>query len=78
MIIDNFSGYDIDVNDALCCRIKHIQYKFPRSKKIRIREKWRKQQKNYKTIEENFVYKVDDRIIMSSKIYKKLKENKNV
>ena len=75
------SGFNIEVNDFLCCRLKHIQYKFPRSKKIRIRRKWQKRQNNYKTIEENFVYKVDDRIIMSSKIFKifnKLKENKKV
>ena len=70
-------GHTIEVNDFLCCRPEKIQYRFPKSKKTRIREKWRKQLRNFKTVENHYAYKVDNRIIVSNKIYNKLKEKSN-
>lgn len=75
--VDKFSGYAIEINDFLCCRSKQIQYRFPKSKKTRIREKWRKQLQNFKTIEKHYAYKVNDRIMVSSKIYNELKGQSN-
>lgn len=75
--ICTFSGYTIEINDFLCCRPEQIQYRFPKSKKIRIKKKWRKQLRNFKTVEKHYTYKVDNRIIVSNKIYNKLKDKVN-
>lgn len=41
-------SYPIVANDLMGTEMKYVQYRFPRSKKKRIREKWAKQGKNYK------------------------------
>lgn len=41
-----------------------VQFRFPRSKKKRIRKKWAKDQKNYKNVPWDKVYKIGDTFIM--------------
>ena len=71
-MIDMFNGLQI-FTDPNHCTLK--QTKFPRSKKARMRKKWRKQLKNYTEIpREPFVIKVAGRegIIMHPKQAKQL------
>jgi hypothetical protein len=49
------------------------QFRFPKSKKVRIRNKWSKNKSNFKTIEIERFFKFEDKIIVSPKTFEKLK-----
>jgi len=51
-----------------------IQFRFPRSKKKRIRKKWAKQERNYKRIPSKSIYKIGDAIYVHPILYEQLKK----
>lgn len=53
---------------------KFVQFRFPRSKKKRIRNKWKKKAKNYRFQEFERVLKMDDTIFVSQKVFEKFKQ----
>lgn len=61
MNLSMFADYRIVVNDELCTKPMMEQYRFPRSKKKRIRAKWRKRKGNWRPTGEldHYAY-VDD------------------
>jgi len=59
------------ISSELC--VKKIQFRFPRSKKSRIRNKWKKDNKNFKYIPA--MYKWGDDIIAHPSLVDKLKKS---
>ena len=53
---------------------KRIQFRFPRSKKRRMRKKWTKNQKNWKTIPLDTIYRMGDTLIMHPMMTERLKK----
>lgn len=66
------TGFDVIVNDLVCIQHECKQYKFPKSKKKRIREKWGKRQSNYRVQKVHKVYYIQGRIVVSTKVFEKL------
>jgi hypothetical protein len=62
----------IFVNDLLCIRKELVQVKFPKSKKKRIRNKWKKRNCNFGLKDMHFMVKFDNKVYVSSKMYEKL------
>lgn len=56
--------------------MKYVQFKFPRSKKKRIQNKWKKQTKNFKYVScEDEIYRLEDNtFIVSPRMYELIKE----
>ena len=72
-------GLQLVINDATCVKKEKIQFRFPKSKKKRIRKKWAKRDTNFKTIEKHVCYKIpNDVLVISSKIYNELEKISNV
>lgn len=69
--------FNVYVSDAACVNTQWKQFRFPKSKKSRIRKKWRKKNSNFKMVEVHRVIRIFDRMIVSSKIYEKLKTKTN-
>ena len=55
------------------CEAEEIQYRFPRSKKARIRKKWARRPQNWKSIARDQVFKVGNKLVCSPSIHAKLK-----
>ena len=53
----------------LCVMDEWTQYKFPKSKKSRIRKKWSKQNKNYRMETIERAYMADGKLFVSQKAY---------
>jgi hypothetical protein len=77
MIVTDFimHGTPVLVDDNLCQFREFIQFRFPKSKKKRIRKKWSKQTNNWKWKEKERIFKFEDKIIISSKAYELLKDS---
>ncbi len=62
------------INDQIC--IEHIQkqFRYPKSKKIRIKNKWKKQKRNFREIEKHRMFKINDILMISSKVMEALKK----
>lgn len=67
-------GIPVIVNDFICISHELKQYKFPKSKKKRIRKKWAKQNKYFKIQEIHKLIKIQGKIIVSTKIFEQLKK----
>lgn len=72
--LSHINGFNVIEDKNLSPDSKRIQFKFPKSKKKRIRKKWLKRNENYKTIETERFIKFDNTIIVSTKSYNKLKK----
>lgn len=72
--LSHINGFNVIEDKFLLPDSKRIQFKFPKSKKRRIREKWMKRNENYKTIETERFIKFDNTIIVSTNSYNKLKK----
>jgi hypothetical protein len=79
MNIDNMYGYPININDDVIRSFNAPrQFKFPRSKKKRIRNKWENNPLNFRKKQpEVYAIRVGDRFYVSSEVYKQLKEATN-
>lgn len=53
---------------------KRVQFRFPRSKKKRIRRKWAKQAKNWRNIDNGNAYQIGDTLIVPPSVYEKIVE----
>jgi hypothetical protein len=62
-------GIDI-ISSELC--VERIQFRFPRSKKSRIRNKWKKNDRNFKRIPK--IFKMGDTIIAHPSLIQQLKK----
>lgn len=67
-------GFQVVVNDIACISKELKQYRFPKSKKVRIRKKWSKRSVNFKMKDVHRVIKMQDKLFVSSMIFEKLKE----
>lgn len=69
------TGIKIMINDNLCIERKFVQVKFPKSKKKRIRKKWRKNRGNYQWVENHNLIKIgNDMAMVSTKQYRQLEQ----
>lgn len=64
-----YKGFQVFIDDRACCTNELVQIKFPKSKKKRIRDKWKKRKDNFKLKQVERVFKVEDKLIVSSKAY---------
>jgi hypothetical protein len=60
-------SFRIIANDFACVSFDYKQFRFPKSKKARIRKKWRRKSENFKTVETHKVLIHGDVIYMSTK-----------
>lgn len=66
-------GMKILVNDISCIYNDWAQYRFPKSKKVRIRKKWKKDHKNFRLEKRERFFKIgNDVLVVSSRVYKQL------
>lgn len=70
----NQNEFQVLVNDIACVTKELKQYRFPKSKKVRIRKKWAKNRKNFKLQDIHRVINMGDRLFVSSLYYEKLKK----
>jgi len=70
-------GLNIEIKDYLCFTKERKQFRFPKSKKVRIRKKWRKQPKNFRLEDVHKVFKVGNTLFVSSLIHEKLIQEYN-
>ncbi len=72
-------NFELIESNYLDVDYKPIQYKFPKSKKKRIRAKWAKRSCNYRIMKIDRVIRIGNKLIVSSKVYKQMEEyyNKN-
>jgi len=75
-------GFDFSIHNPFCgipiienmyCEAEEIQYRFPRSKKARIRKKWARRPQNWKSIARDQVFMVGNKLVCSPSILAKLK-----
>ena len=66
-------GFQVVVNDIACISKEWKQYRFPKSKKVRIRKKWSKRSVNFRMQDVHRVIKMQDKLFVSSLIFEKLK-----
>lgn len=66
-----WGGVGLFVNDMLCISKERKQYRFPKSKKKRIRKKWSKRDKNFKMqdVHSMIVVKSERKIYVSQKAF---------
>ena len=66
-------GLGVIVNNTLCVATELKQYRFPKSKKVRIRKKWKKRSTNYRPAVVHRMYVIGDKLIVSSLTLERLK-----
>ena len=68
-------GIQVFVNDMACISNEWKQYRFPKSKKVRIRKKWSKNRANFRIEEVHKVImlKSENKMFVSQKTYDQLK-----
>jgi len=71
----SLGGIPVYINDTLGVEYHRKQVRFPRSKKVRIRKKWAKQEWNYQrwTTQTAICYRVGNSFVMNSKAYAAVK-----
>ena len=67
------NGIEIISSPYIVPTTRSYQYRFPKSKKKRIRLKWRRRKENWKTVMEEHFIKWGDKIIVSKKHFEQLK-----
>ena len=65
--------FEFYVNDMACIGMERKQYRFPKSKKVRIRKKWAKRPINFKMMEVHKVITMGRKMYVSTKTFEKLK-----
>lgn len=71
----NFQGFHFFVRDWICISHEWKQYRFPKSKKKRIRNKWRKRNNNFRNEEVHKAPIMGNDCFVSQKIYDELVKN---
>lgn len=67
-----FNGFEIIVNDSACIRNEWKQFRYPKTKKKRIREKWRKRYCNWRMEEIHFGVKCENKMYISTRMFNAL------
>ncbi len=67
-------GIQVIVNDLVCVYDKWKQYRFPKSRKKRIRKKWAKRNENFKFVKAERAFNMYGKLIVSSAMYEKMKK----
>lgn len=69
-------GIQVFVNDMACISNEWNQYRFPKSKKVRIRKKWSKRISNFRMQEFHkvIILKSENKMFVSQKTYDQLKQ----
>ena len=52
-----------------------VQFRFPRSKKARIRKKWSKRQENFKSVQRDQCFKIGNTIVCTPGFYAKIQKD---
>ncbi len=68
-------GIEVFLDDRLCAREEWKQFRFPKSKKKRIRKKWAKKRINYKYKTVYRTVRYGNKLFVPSVVYNKLKES---
>jgi hypothetical protein len=76
--IKKTEGIKIVVNDLTCISYESKQFRFPKSKKTRIRNKWKKRKENYRIEKVHRAIKINDIMFVSSKIYEQILNSEKV
>ena len=63
------NGFKVFKNNMACVSTHWKQFRLPKSKKVRIRKKWRKNIFNFKTVEVHKVINIGDKIYLSERDY---------
>jgi hypothetical protein len=68
-------GFNVRVSDLACVKKEWKQYKFPKTKKTRIRKKWRKRTSNFRLQEVHCMVLMKDQntVVVSQKTFDKIK-----
>jgi len=74
-IYDELTTTKVIVNDLATEQDKHIQFRFPKSKKKRIRNKWAKREGNFKWKKVYSIIKMPGYLVVHSKMFEQLKHN---
>ena len=72
-MVNQLIMFKVIVNDLGCIRTEYKQFRFPKSKKLRIRKKWMKRENNFRLKEVHNILKLGNLLIVSTKFYEKLK-----
>ena len=78
--MDNYNylfGVNIYVNNYLQPITESVQFKFPKSKKKRIRKKWSKNSANFKLKTYDNVMIWDNKVFVNQEVYDKLINHEN-
>ena len=67
------NGFSIHVNDFMCIQQKYVQFRYPKSKKKRIRKKWAKRPENFRFEEADQIIKWGNKIFLSENAFNLLK-----
>lgn len=67
-------GLEIIVNDIACISKEWKQYRFPKTKKSRIRKKWAKRSENFRMKDVYKAIQIDRKLIISSVQFEQLKK----
>jgi hypothetical protein len=73
-MISPLYGLQINIIDDSMLAGEHKQFRFPRSKKQRIRKKWRRCQTNFRFIPNNTVYQIGNILYCSRYMAESLKK----
>lgn len=68
-------GFNVVINDLACVTKEMKQFKFPKTKKVRIRNKWKKRNINFRLSDVHRAIKIGNQLHLSSFIFEKLKLN---
>lgn len=71
-MITYYKGIKVVINDLSCISEELKQFRFPKSKRIRIRNKWKKRKQNYRFEKVHRIIKVGDTMFVSSKIFNEM------
>jgi len=72
-------GIDVIINDYACIQRELVQFRFPSSKKKRIRKKWKKRRENYRMtdVHKCLFIKATNTMMVSTEIYNKIEKHFN-
>ena len=69
----NHIGIDVIVNDRITEFYEKVQFRFPKSKKRRIRKKWKKRPENFRMEKRNRVLKLGRQMFVHSLMFEQIK-----
>lgn len=65
---------EVIINDIACISQELLQYRYPKTKKARIRKKWAKNKNNYRLQDVHKAITIGRTVLVSTKIFEKIKK----